>query len=219
LGSSPSSEPARDQAARSPFLDEENLEADPIAQFRSWFDEAVAAGQPEPEAMALATATVDGGPSVRWVLLKEVDERGFVFYTNAHSRKGQELAANPRAALGFRWWVVGRQVRVSGPVAPVDPAQSDAYFSTRARGAQLGAWASPQSEVLADRPGLEEHLEVVTARFAGREVPRPPWWGGFRMSPEQVEFWQGRENRLHDRLEYVRAAGEARGWVVRRLAP
>jgi len=201
LGSSPS----RDPGAPIPSLDEEDLDRDPIIQFRRWFDEAVAAGQPEPEAMALATSSVEGVPSVRWVLLKEVDERGFVFYTNAHSRKGRDLEGNARAALGFRWWVVGRQVRVSGPVAAIDRAQSDAYFATRPRGAQLGAWASPQSEILADRPDLEEHLEVVTARFAGREVPRPPWWGGFRVSPERVEFWQGREDRLHDRLEYVRA--------------
>jgi pyridoxamine 5'-phosphate oxidase len=197
-------------------LDEKDLDPDPIRQFQLWFAEARAAGQPEPEAMALATAARDGTPSIRFVLLRGLDERGFVFYTNGHSRKGREMAVNPVAALVFRWWTVERQVRVSGPVAPVAAAESDAYFRTRARGAQLGAWASAQSDLLADRAVLESKVAAVVERFAGREVPRPPWWGGFRVRPTEIEFWQGRADRLHDRLTYRLLGG---GWRLQRLSP
>ena len=197
-------------------LDEEDLDRDPIRQFRRWFGAAAAAGQPEPEAMALATATPDGEPSVRFVLLRGVDERGFVFYTNGRSRKGRDLAGNPRAALVFRWSTVERQVRVTGPVGPWWPAESDAYFRSRPRGAQLGAWASHQSEPLDRRAVLESHFAEVAARFEGRDVPRPPWWGGFRVRPAEVEFWQGRANRLHDRLAYRLADGR---WQIQRLSP
>ncbi|HEY3810030.1 MAG TPA: pyridoxamine 5'-phosphate oxidase [Acidimicrobiales bacterium] len=197
-------------------LSEADVEADPIRQFNRWFDQAKAAGQPEPEAMAVATATAAGEPSVRFVLLRGLDTRGFVFYTNSHSRKGREVADNPVAALVFRWWTLERQVRVSGPVRPVEPAESDAYFKTRPRGAQLGAWASAQSELLSDRAVLEEQLSTVTRRFAGREVPRPPWWGGYRVRPAEVEFWQGRPDRLHDRLAYRLAGGR---WRIHRLSP
>jgi len=197
-------------------LDVGDLDDDPIRQFRRWFDQAKEAAQPEPEAMAVATSTLAGGPSVRFVLLRGCDERGFVFYTNGHSRKGRELAANPVAALAFRWWTVERQVRVSGPVTPVDPGESDAYFKTRPRGAQLGAWASSQSELLTDRDTLDQQLKTVTARFAGRDVPRPPWWGGFRVRPTEIEFWQGRQDRLHDRLCYRLQGGQ---WRIQRLSP
>jgi pyridoxamine 5'-phosphate oxidase len=197
-------------------LSEEDVDPDPIRQFLRWFEEAAGAGQPEPEAMALATATPAGEPSVRFVLLRGVDERGFVFYTNGHSRKGGEIAANPRAALAFRWWTLERQVRAAGTVAPVEPEESDAYFRTRPRGAQLGAWASAQSEPLESRAALDSQFEDVRRRFAGQDVPRPPWWGGFRVRPAEVEFWQGRPDRLHDRLAY-RLVG--RNWQVLRLSP
>jgi pyridoxamine 5'-phosphate oxidase len=198
-----------------PLLDED-LEADPIRQFVRWFDEAAAAGQPEPEAMALATSTSGGHPSVRFVLLRGIDDRGFVFYTNARSRKGRDLTANPQAALAFRWWTIERQVRVAGPVAPVAPAESDSYFGTRPRGAQLGAWASDQGEPLDSRDELDRRFSEVSARFAGQEVPRPPWWGGFRVQPVEVEFWQGRRNRLHDRVVYRVTDGR---WTIQRLSP
>jgi pyridoxamine 5'-phosphate oxidase len=201
----------RDQPLR-----KKDVDPDPIRQFQRWFDDAVAAGQPEPEAMALATAARNGTPSVRFVLLRGLDDRGFVFFTNGHSRKGREMAVNPAGALVFRWWTLERQVRVSGPVAPVDAGESDAYFRTRPRGAQLGAWASAQSELLADRDALEARLAVVEERFAGREVPRPPWWGGFRLRPTEIELWQGRADRLHDRIAYRLLGG---GWRLYRLSP
>jgi pyridoxamine 5'-phosphate oxidase len=197
-------------------LEESDLDPDPILQFQLWFDQAKTAGEPEPEAMALATSTPDGAPTNRFVLLKEVDQRGFVFFTNSRSVKGRDIAANPRTALAFRWWTVGRQVRVTGPVAPVEPAESDAYFKTRPLGAQLGAWASAQSQPLATRAGLDQEVAIVTRRFLGRDVPRPPWWGGFRVRPVEIEFWQGRPDRLHDRLAY-RQVGDR--WEVRRLNP
>jgi len=197
-------------------LDEQDVDPDPIEQFRRWISEAKAAGQPEPEAMALATATAGGAPSVRFVLMRGVDERGFVFYTNERSRKGLEMAANPLVSLAFRWWALERQVRVEGRAVVVDPDQSDAYFATRPRGAQLGAWASAQSETLRRRADLDESLEAVTARFAGSEVPRPPWWGGFRVEPSVVELWQGRPDRLHDRLRY---SLNGTTWEIDRLSP
>ncbi len=197
-------------------LREDDLDPDPINQFQRWFDEAKAAGQPEPEAMALATSTASGEPSVRFVLLRGLDHRGFVFYTNTNSRKGLELAANPVAALAFRWWTLERQVRVSGPVDVVDVEESDAYFRTRPRGAQLGAWASAQSDVLADRAVLEQEVEAVTTRFEGREVLRPPWWGGYRVRPLAVEVWQGQPDRLHDRVRYQWVGTR---WRLERLSP
>jgi pyridoxamine 5'-phosphate oxidase len=199
---------------------ERDLDPDPIRQFVRWFDEATAAGQPEPEAMALATSTTDGEPSVRFVLLRGIDARGFVFYTNGRSRKGRDITVNPRAALVFRWWRVERQVRVAGPVEPVDPSESEAYFRSRPRGAQLGAWASAQSETLEDRAALERRFEEAAGRFAGQDIPRPLWWGGFRVRPVQVEFWQSRPNRLHDRLAYrITDDGDRRGWTIERLNP
>jgi pyridoxamine 5'-phosphate oxidase len=203
-------------ARRDRSLEESDLDPDPILQFQRWFDEAIAAGEHEPEAMALATSTTDGVPSNRFVLLKGVDQRGFVFYTNSRSQKGRDIFANPRAALVFRWWTVDRQVRVSGAIGPVEPRESDAYFKTRPVGAQIGAWASAQSERLARRTDLDEQVANVTQRFSGREVLRPPWWGGFRVRPVEIEFWQGRDDRLHDRLTYRRIGGR---WEVRRLNP
>jgi pyridoxamine 5'-phosphate oxidase len=180
-----------------------------------WFDDAKRAGVPEPEAMCLATAAADG-PSARMVLLKGVDDRGFVFYTNYGSQKGQELAGNPRAALVFRWFGVGRQVRVTGATEPVDEATSDAYFASRDRGSQLGSWASAQSTVVASRQDLDNRLAEMRARFDGQPVPRPPWWGGVRLVPDAIELWQNRPDRLHDRLRYTRT-GEL--WRLVRLAP
>jgi pyridoxamine 5'-phosphate oxidase len=197
-------------------LDVEEVDPDPITQFGRWFVDAQDAGQPEPESMALATSTPGGAPSVRFVLLKGVDERGFAFYTNYRSRKGRELHANSVASLAFRWWTLERQVRVGGRVLVVAAEQSDSYFSTRPRGAQLGAWASAQSEVLGAREQLEADLSEVTARFEGRDVPRPSWWGGYRVEPTEIEFWQGRPDRLHDRLRYER---EGSSWRIDRLSP
>jgi pyridoxamine 5'-phosphate oxidase len=196
-------------------LSEGDLAPDPIAQFVAWFEEA----RQElrlPEAVALATADATGGPSVRMVLLKAVDERGFVFYTDGASRKGAELAANPRAALAFYWDPLGRQVRVEGAVEEVGPEESDRYFASRPRGSQLAARASHQSSPLADRAELEAAVSAEEAAHAGRAVPRPPRWHGYRVVPQSVEFWQHREDRLHDRLAYRRSAG---GWEVVRLAP
>jgi pyridoxamine 5'-phosphate oxidase len=195
------------------------LHPDPIRQFLRWFDDAEAAGVVLPNAMALATTGADGRPSVRHVLLREADQRGFVFYTNHGSRKGRQLGENPRAALVFLWKPLDRQVSVTGDARRVDDAESDAYFATRPREAQIGAWASAQSSVLRDRHELEERVEEVSARFADAPIPRPPHWGGYRLSPDTVEFWQGRPFRLHDRFLYTRDADEPTGWRVERLSP
>lgn len=192
-----------------------DLDDDPLRQFSAWFEEARKAGARVPEAVALATATADGAPSVRMVLLKRFDERGFVFHTNYESRKGLELAANPRAALLFHWDVLGRQVRVEGTVRRVSRRESEAYFRTRPRGGQIGAWASPQSRPIADRETLEAAVAEAAARL-GAELPLPPHWGGFVVRPRVYEFWQHRDDRLHDRFRYRRARGR---WVVQRLAP
>ncbi len=204
-------------AYRQAGLFRHDLAADPFEQFRLWFAEAEATEPPEPNAMTLATASRDGRPSARMVLLKGVDERGFVFYTNYESRKGHELAENPWGALTFWWPHMARQVRVEGYVEKVSPAESDAYFRTRPRGSQIGAWASPQSAVLPSRAELETRYREYEARFAGRDVPRPPHWGGYRLVPHTFEFWQGRLNRLHDRFRYRR--DESGAWIIERLAP
>jgi pyridoxamine 5'-phosphate oxidase len=189
---------------------------DPIAMFREWFDAAKRAGIFLPESMCLATAARDGAPSARMMLLKGVDRRGFVFFTNYESRKGEELEATSRAALVFHWAVLERQVRVEGAVAKISPEESTAYFRTRARGSRIGAWASDQSRPLASRAHLEARVQEYDRKFPGEAVPLPPFWGGYRLAPQRIEFWQGRVNRLHDRLVYTR---EGDGWRVTRLNP
>lgn len=196
-----------------PLLESE-VDPDPLRQFAAWFEEAEQAGIRAPEAMAAATATRDGRPSVRMVLLKGFDERGFVFFTGYESRKGDELAENPRAALLFYWDPLGRQVRIEGPVERVSETESEAYFRSRPRGAQISASVSLQSRVVESRASLEALATELEAR--GGEVPRPSTWGGFRVSPDVYEFWQHRSNRLHDRLRYRR---EGSGWTIERLAP
>jgi pyridoxamine 5'-phosphate oxidase len=206
----------RDYTERGALL-ETDLAADWPAQFAAWFADATAFGLPEPNAMIVATASSDGRPSARTVLLKGYDVRGFVFYTNYTSRKGAEAAENPAASLVFPWFPMQRQVIVAGAVERVSRAETEAYFATRPRGSQLGAWASPQSQVVPDRATVEAGLAAATERFgADRPVPPPPHWGGLRVLPETVEFWQGRSNRLHDRLRYRRTGSD---WVVERLAP
>jgi len=199
-------------------LDERAVAGDPLVQFAAWYDAAVAALGDGAAAMAVATAAPDGVPSVRMVLLRGFDERGFVFYTSYVSCKAADLAANPRAALLFHWPALARQVRIEGPVARVSPGESAAYFASRPRGHQLSAWASRQSAPVADRAALEASLADVEARFAGRDVPRPEQWGGYRVTPETVELWTSRADRLHDRVRYTRAAPGS-GWVIERLGP
>jgi pyridoxamine 5'-phosphate oxidase len=198
-------------------LTEAELHPDPIEQFRLWFAQAIEAAVREPTAMTLATATPDGRPSARVVLLKGVDPEGFVFYTSYESQKGRELDANPHAALVFFWPELERQVRITGTASRVAPEESAAYFQSRPRGSRLGAWASPQSEVIADRAALEDRIAEIEARFPTEEIPLPPFWGGYRVAPELFEFWQGRASRLHDRLRYTRRSDG--GWTIERLAP
>ncbi|MGH3072444.1 MAG: pyridoxamine 5'-phosphate oxidase [Gaiellaceae bacterium] len=197
-------------------MDEHELDPDPLRQFQRWFAAAGDAGIDVPEAMALATATPDGRPSARMVLLKRADERGFAFHTNYESRKGVELDANPQAALLFHWRPLGRQVRVEGRVERVTTEESEAYFRTRPHASRIAAWASPQSRPLTDRAELERLYADAAERFPGDELPLPPHWGGFRLVPDAYEFWQHGDDRLHDRVRYER---DGDGWPRVRLAP
>lgn len=198
-------------------LDEAEVATDPFRQFQRWFDHATAEGVAEPNAMIVATASAQGRPSARVVLMRGFDDRGFTFFTNYQSRKGDEIAANPFASAVFFWQPLERQVRVEGAVVRVSAAESDAYFEGRPGGSKLGAWASRQSSVVAGREVLEAEMEGLKARFPGEEIPRPPHWGGYRIVPDAVEFWQGRQSRLHDRIVYRRSPEAA--WRVERLSP
>lgn len=197
-------------------LNEQDLARDPYRQFEKWFQEVEAAKIGEPNAMTLCTSTRDGRPSGRTVLLKGIDGRGFVFFSNYESRKGRELHENPRATLVFPWFALERQVIVEGTVNKVPREESEAYFHTRPRASQLAAWVSQQSTLISGRSVLEDSMKMLEQKYAGREVPLPPHWGGWRLAPETVEFWQGRRSRLHDRLRYRR---EKDTWLIERLAP
>jgi pyridoxamine 5'-phosphate oxidase len=192
------------------------MHADPLRHFEDWFAEAARSEPNDPNAMTLATCTPDGAPSARIVLLKGQDERGFVFFTNTQSRKGDELAANPHAALLFHWKSLGRQVRIEGTTEAVSEAEADAYYATRLRISRLGAWASDQSRPLPSREELERRLAVVEARYPGEDIPRPPHWSGYRLIPASFEFWQDLPFRLHDRTVYTRAG---KGWEIGKLYP
>jgi len=198
-----------------PF-NENQVAGDPITQFKRWFDEAALSGQPDAEAMTLSTATLDGRVAARVVLLKGCDDRGFVFFTNYESHKSREIMTNPRVALTFYWHALHRQVRIEGLAEKVTLEESEEYFQTRPRGSQIGAWASPQSEEINDREALERRVGEIETRFKDRPITCPPFWGGFRVKPERVEFWQGRESRLHDRILYTLRDNE---WRISRLAP
>lgn len=198
-------------------LNENEIDKNPFIQFKIWFNQSVAAQLPEPNAMTLATCTPDGKPSARMVLLKDIDERGFVLFTNYKSQKGQEISVNPQAALVFWWAELERQVRIVGTVEKISSAQSDSYFEVRPPFSRLGAWASNQSEVIANRDVLEAQLIEFQRQYENQEVPRPPHWGGVRVIPQEIEFWQGRSSRLHDRLRYTLI--DNGNWKIERLSP
>jgi len=214
--------PARETHARKSYeraaLDEHGIDPDPFQQFTIWYDEAVAADLPEPESMTLSTATRDGRPSARIVLLRGYDETGFCFFTNYSSQKGQELASNPYAALTFHWVELERQVRIAGRVEKLTAEESDAYFPSRPSQSRIGAWSSPQSSVIPSREILEQFFDEYQKKYSNETaIPRPEHWGGYRAIPERIEFWQGRPNRLHDRLQFSRM--DRGPWTLQRLAP
>ncbi len=200
------------------MLELEDLKPNPIQQFEYWLNQAIQAQTKEPNAMTLATVDNSGRPSARIVLLKGLSPKGFVFYTNYESRKGKELAQNPYAALVFNWLDLERQVRIEGKVEKISPEESTQYYHSRPKGSQIGAWSSPQSQVISDRSILEENKEKYTNQFEGKAtIPLPPFWGGYRLVPDKIEFWQGRSSRLHDRLLYTKK--ESKDWKIQRLAP
>ncbi|MBW4627261.1 MAG: pyridoxamine 5'-phosphate oxidase [Brasilonema octagenarum HA4186-MV1] len=198
-------------------LSEKDVNSNPFIQFRQWFDQALAAQLPEPNAMTVATATVNGQPSARIVLLKGFDQRGFIFYTNYNSHKGQQLAENPQASLVFWWAELERQVRICGSVEKVSENESDEYFYSRPLNSRLGAWASEQSQVIKSREALEQRMQELQIQYQNQDVKRPQHWGGLRVIPTEIEFWQGRSNRLHDRLLYTRL--DDGSWKIQRLSP
>lgn len=197
-------------------LDEKDIDANPIKQFATWWNEAIESKVEEVNAMTLSTSTKDGKPSARIVLLKGFDERGFVFFTNYQSHKGKEISQNPFAALTFFWKEIERQIRIEGSIEKVSPEESDAYFFSRPEGSRIGAWSSPQSQIIQNRKLLEDSVKEYQSEFKN-SIPRPPHWGGYRVMPQLIEFWQGRTNRLHDRLQYTKTAEGS--WKVDRLAP
>lgn len=198
-------------------LRESDLDSNPFKQFQKWFDDALKADPIYANAMTLATATKDGRPSARMMLLKDFDENGFVFYTNCESHKGDHLTQNPRAAIVFWWSQLERQVRIEGNIEKVSDEEADAYFNSRPRGSQLGAWASEQSRVISSREVLDRRMQELEAKYRNQVIPRPPYWMGYRLVPVSIEFWQGRPNRLHDRLRYRLVEDGA--WIIERLAP
>lgn len=204
------------QEYRSGNLDEKEMPSNPLDQFRNWFEEAISSGITEPNAMTVASSTAEGKPSARVVLLKEMNDNGFIFFTNYNSRKGHELITNPFVAVVFDWHDIERQVRIEGIIEKVDENESDAYFNIRPNESKLGAWASPQSKIVSGREELEELEKSYAIRFKGNEIPRPPHWGGFLIKPTMIEFWQGRPNRMHDRMAYYKNGSN---WELRRLAP
>lgn len=198
-------------------LNEHEIDPDPISQFKVWFDDAIAAGLPMPDAMSLSTVTPDGRPTARMVLLKQADAEGFVFFTNYNSNKAKQLEINPYAALVFYWPLLERQVRVEGKVSKTPADESSAYFKTRPRESQIGAWASPQSDVISAREVLEQRAHELAEQYCDREIDCPAHWGGFRLTPDRIEFWKGRVGRLHDRILYELQPDET--WTIKRLAP
>jgi pyridoxamine 5'-phosphate oxidase len=210
--------PDSEEGKQTESLSKADVDLDPIIQFNRWFEQAMSAGLKLPNAMTLATADKEGRPSARMVLLKGFDHSGFVFYTNFDSSKGRELSENPYAALVFYWTELDKQVRITGRVARVTQLESDEYFASRPRDSQLSAWASFQSSVVENRAVLESRMEELERQYGGREVSRPPHWGGYRLVPETIEFWQNRTGRLHDRIRYTRRS-DGSGWIIERLAP
>ena len=198
-------------------LNEIDVDPNPVIQFQKWFDQACSANLPEPNAMTIATVDSEGKPSARVVLLKNYDEKGFVFYTNYNSRKGQELAANPYASIVFWWAQLERQVRITGSVEKISAHESDEYFHSRPLESRLGAWTSNQSEIISSREVLEQRLQELQVKYQDSNIPRPPHWGGFRVIPAEIEFWQGRSSRLHDRLLYTQCEDDS--WKIQRLSP